>query len=146
MNEIYDHLPLIRQFNELCATRKILRDWEPGDRVIFQGHEYIVAVVQWNGLALVDELAQIPLDPSQWVFLPDWESNPDCLLLPRIDHLLDMIQSCTSLYPIMTPGIKETKAVWQISHPNSSPIVSSSLEDGLLQLAILLLIDESINK
>lgn len=139
MTAFYENLPLFKHLYDLCRRRGLRFDPETGDRFSFCGRESIVAAALGNSLALVDDLCPIPLDAARIVYVHEWESNPDCFPLPRLEQLLEIIRSRSSLYPILTPGVKETRSVWQVSHPNAPPIVNSDLERGLLELAIRVL-------
>ncbi len=139
MNESYERLTQYQRLNLLCRSRIIAWDIEPGDRMAFQGHEYIVAFIDNKRLILFDDLTGSAPDPDRYIIVSDWESDSSCFYLPRMDQLLQMIEKITSVFPVMTPGVKETQSVWQVSHPNSSPIVSYSLNTGLLELLIRIL-------
>lgn len=139
MTEIYETTIHYQQFYELCRKQGISLDPEPGDRMLYQGQAFIVAAVEGDRLALVNDLTGVGLESSEVIAVQEWRDEMSCLLLPRIEQILELIKKQTSLYPMMTPGVKETKSVWQVSHPNSPPVVSSSLAMGLLALAIQIL-------
>ncbi|MBN2327787.1 MAG: hypothetical protein JXR73_11595 [Candidatus Omnitrophica bacterium] len=135
----YESLSYYNRFNQLCRERGAPLDVEAGDRLVYQGRAYIVAAAQGDALALVDDLTGIPLEPTQILYVHEWEADESCFFLPRIEQMLEVIHRQTGLDPMMTPGVKETKPVWQLSHPAAPPIVSDSLERGLLELAIRVL-------
>lgn len=139
MTESYENLSLFKRLNELCLARGIVLDPEPGSRISFRGHPYVAAAAQDDALALLDDLCAIPLDPDRIVVVNAWENDPNCFFLPSLEQLLEIIYQRSSLYPIMTPGFKETRPVWQVSHPGAPPLVSKKLETGLLELAIRIL-------
>lgn len=139
MNESYERLAQYQRLQQLCRIRNIAWDFEPGDRMAFQGHEYIVAFVDCERLILFDDLTGLAPEPDRYIIVSDWENDPSCFFVPRMDQLLQIIEKITLVFPIMTPGVKETQSVWQVSHPNSPPIISSSLDTGLLELLIRIL-------
>lgn len=145
MTESYDQLPLYQEFQRVCRSRGIRLDPEWGGWVLYQGQPMLVAAVEGRTLALVDDLAGIPLDARQVLYVEDWDENPACLFLPSLEFLLQFIYEQTDFYPVMTPGIQETRDVWQLTHPRSPSIVCSSLRDGLVELAARVLDNPSVD-
>ena len=139
MNESYERVIQYKRLRELCRLREISIEPECGDRFLYQGHEYVAVVIREDRLALADDLSDIPFDSGQTVCVENWRDDDSCFSAPSIERLLEIVRERTTVYPAMTPGVKEAKVVWQIGHPSASPIVCSSLCDGLLELAIRVL-------
>lgn len=138
MSEPYEHLPLYQRFHQACRSRGIRLEPEWGGWVLYQGRPWLIAAVEGPSLALVDDLAGIPLDERQILYVTSAEEDPACVFLPAVEFLLQFIFERTGFFPAMTPGIQAAREVWQLTHPHTPPIVCSSLRGGLVELAVRL--------
>ena len=139
MTETLDLLPKYQRLYFLLKERGI--DWDPetGEAVYYRGQAYIICAVRDNTLALLDDLADIPLTEEALLYVENWETDPTLIWIPRLEGLLRVIWERTSLHPIMTPGIEAARRVWQVLHPACDPIIARSLQEALLELAIRVL-------
>lgn len=141
--DIYELIPKLERLKILCAQHQITLDPETGQRMFYQGQIFTILSAQGNRLALTDDLPKIPFDASHVFYVEDWEEEESCYFLPRVEDLLQIIRDRTTLFPSMTPGVKITREVWQVRHGSGATVVSGSLLEGLLDMAIELLQENS---
>lgn len=139
MTDFYEILPLCNQLDQLARQRGIALEATPGNRMCFEGQLYRVLFERGNAVALVDDLASLPVDPSAMLYIEDWQEHPHCVSIPSVEDLLYLIRETTSLFPTLTPGVQATREVWQIQHPSIDPIVDAPLLQALLQAALRIL-------
>ncbi|MGI6456641.1 MAG: hypothetical protein ACOX5R_13630 [bacterium] len=140
---LYELIPKLERLKLLCSEHGITLDPECGHQVFYQGQVFHVLSAHGNHLALLDTLPAIPLDLNQIVYVEDWIQESSCLFIPRVEDVLQIIHDKTTLFPSMTPGIKATREVWQIRHPNGTTIVSGALLEGLIDLALAMIQNDS---
>ncbi len=139
MTDFLELLPKFQFFNKLCSDRCIKLDPENGDTILFQGQRFTVIAAREKQLALIDEFTDIPIRPEDIQYIHNWDKHPHCYFIPGIEYLLEFVFTISSNYPVLTPGIETGRKVWQIKHPNVSPIVAIDLQEALLELCIRLL-------
>jgi hypothetical protein len=138
----HDLLDKYQALSRSCLQVGMDIDLEFGDQVSYQGKRYVVAAARGDRVALVDDYMSVPLNEEAIIYVTNWLDDPACVYLPSIEQLLEIIHERTNLYPTLVSGIKEIREVWQITHPNSQPIVAESLEEGLLELSIRVIENE----
>jgi len=134
--ELYELIPKLESLHALCHERGITLDPEPGSRMLYKGQVYYVIAAKGNALVLVDDFPSIPFDMNRVITIENWEEQENCLFVPSVEDLLHLIREATSLFPSMTPGVKKTREVWQVRHTEGSTVVTGSLREGLLDIAI----------
>lgn len=139
MTDLYELLPKYVRLKDLCIRHQIVLDPEYGSSMSFQGHTYIVAAARGSALALIDEIASIPIDPAEVIYVDDWENDPACVFLPDLEEMLRILRDATTVFPTITPGVRATREAWQVQHPNADPVVSPSLRQALLEISISVL-------
>ncbi len=140
--ELYELIPKLKTLKALCGEKGIALDPEPGSRMLYQGQVYYVIAAKSNAVVLIDDFPSVPLDPNRTITIDDWEREENCLFVPSVEDLLHLIREATTLFPSMTPGVKKTREVWQVRHTEGTTVVTGSLREGLLDVAIQKLEEE----
>ncbi len=139
MNIPVELYSLYRRLNVICQERGFSLEPEWGDIILYQGHLALVVAERGDKLAVIDDIGTFPINKNDVYSIENWKQESSCLMIPRVDQLVNIIAQKSSHFPVMTPGIEAAKEVWQITHPYSSNIITKSLEEALLTLAIRLL-------
>jgi hypothetical protein len=139
MTDLYELLPKYQRLNSLCKQHRIVLDPEFGSQMFYQGQSYIVAAARGSALALIDEIVSIPIDPTEVIYVDDWENDPACVFLPDLEEFLRILRDATSIFPTITPGVRATREAWQVQHPSADPVVCPSLREALLEISLSVL-------
>lgn len=132
----YELIPKLELLYSLCHENNIAIEPLPGHQMFYEGRVWYVLSSKDNTVALIDDMPNIPFNTERVVEIKDWENETGCLLIPRADDILEIIRTHTGIFPSMTPGVKKTREVWQIRHTEGSSIVSGSLLEGLIDMAL----------
>ncbi|MBI1388890.1 MAG: hypothetical protein GC154_10630 [bacterium] len=136
MNELYEILPQYRALNDLMRHLDEPFDPEAGSRVYWRGAAYRVIGSNKDRIVLIAEPVILPIQPDDLIHVDGWEEDGDFIYLPSNEELLDILRRRTSLFPMMTPGVKATREVWQVKHPEADPVVCKSLTEALLETTL----------
>ncbi|MEW6234676.1 MAG: hypothetical protein AB1656_04755 [Candidatus Omnitrophota bacterium] len=139
MNFTYELLPKYQRLKTLSQQRGIPIEPDFGDWICYRGQIGLVLGYYEDALALADEYADIPLLEKDAILIKNWRDDPHLILLPSIEDLLKIIQEYSHYSPTLTPEAAPDRIGWRAVHPKASPILSASLLEALLDLAILLL-------
>jgi len=135
MDFSYELLPKFQRLHTLRQQRNLPIEPDFGDWVYYRGQIALVLASQEDALALADEYAEIPLLEKDAVLIKNWRNDPDLILLPSIEDLLNIIQQISHYSPTLTPEAAPDRIGWRAVHPKVSPILSASLLEALLELA-----------
>lgn len=130
--------PKYLNFKELVIDKKEAPLPEFGDRLLWKGQIHFVIAREEDYLTVIDEWAAMNLaDASQKI--ENWQTDSTCIPLLSIEDLLRFIREYSGDPPTLTPGIRMAEEVWQVKHPGAVSVVSSQLNEALLDIAIQLL-------
>lgn len=138
-------LELLPKYRALCQTlagRDEGFDIEAGSLIWHEGR--LLRTLGSNGerVSAIDATMPPPYQPEDIITIENANDVEHCVYMPSIRELLDCLREQTGHFPALTPGVQTTREVWQAKHPDCEPVVASSLEEALVDLALQLLAAE----
>ncbi|MDP8242937.1 MAG: hypothetical protein P9L94_02565 [Candidatus Hinthialibacter antarcticus] len=145
MSEIYELLPGYQKLAQQCSAVGVELEPEPGGLVLYHGQPHRIIGEDAGALLIVATPVLPPIDQNTITTVPGWMNDPLCVYMPGVACLIDSVRSISSMFPTITPGVKSTREVWQVKHPDIEPVVANSLEESLLQAVIQILENKIAN-
>ncbi len=135
-----ENIDLCVMLKKRCVFLNIIIPIEPGCEVVFQGQSFRVVAVRSGQLAVVDELIPLPIHETNIAYIQNWQEDDNCVIIPTIEMLLQIIFDTTGFFPTLIPGVEEAREVWKVQHPSAeNPYIFKTPNDALLELAVYLL-------
>ncbi|MBZ0254656.1 hypothetical protein K8I31_01250 [bacterium] len=145
MSELYELLPIYQKLAQLCSALGVELDPETGERVLLNGQLHRIFCEDDAALLVAASPLLPPVNENTVVSVPNWMNNANCTYMPGVSSLIELMRTVSSMFPTITPGVKSTREVWQVKHPDIEPVVANSLEESLL-LAVIALLEQKLNQ
>jgi hypothetical protein len=140
VSELLERLDQYKTLQSLCHQQDIVIPIEPGCQIVYSGQTYYVIAIRPDQLAMISEFTPLPVKETAIIYIPNWQSDEELVIIPNTDMLLQVIFDATGFFPTLVPGVEAAREVWKVQHPTAEqPYIFKTPTTALLELALHLL-------